>query len=135
MNPTRESRPSAANAETALSNSAATFKLDSECTDSVATMSGERWAECMCWYSSGYARGIERGRELANAEAARLWREAAKVVRGLAGRDALPGTEWMQSATDEQLTHAAEQRRADDIARFRAAHAADRSAYIAGGVR
>lgn len=98
----------------------------------VAELSPEAWDICMSYYASGYARGIERGRELADTEASRLWREAAVVVRGLSGRDALPGTEWMQSATDEQLTRAAEKRQADDIARFRAAHAADRNAYLAG---
>ncbi|UIJ34502.1 hypothetical protein [Allobranchiibius sp. GilTou73] len=87
----------------------------------------------MRWYSSGYSRGIERGRELADEDAARLWQEAGKVVRGLAGRDALAGTEWMQSASAEQLTAAAEQRRTDGVARFRAAHAADRAQCAAGG--
>lgn len=99
----------------------------------VAAMPAETWDECMRWYSSGYRRGIERGRELADADAARLWREAAKVVRNLAGCDPLPETEWMQSASSEQLTRAAEKRRADDVARFRAAHGADRDAYLAGG--
>lgn len=99
----------------------------------VAAMTAETWDECMRWYSSGYRRGIERGRELADEDAARLWSEAAKVVRNLAGCDALPDSEWMLSASSEDLTAAAARRQAEDIARFRAAHAADRDAYLAGG--
>lgn len=97
-----------------------------------AGMSPGAWDVCMTYYSSGYSRGIERGRELANEDAARLWREAGKVVRGLAGRDALPNTEWMQHASSERLTTAAERRKADDITRFRAAHDRDRAAYLTG---
>lgn len=35
-------------------------------------------------YASGYVAGIERGRELADNEAAALWRNAAHVVHTLA---------------------------------------------------
>lgn len=99
----------------------------------VAELSPEAWDTCMSYYASGYSRGIERGRELADEDAARLWCDAAKVVRNLAGCDPLPGSEWMTHATSEQLTEAAEKREVQGIARFRAAHAADRSAYLSGG--
>lgn len=99
----------------------------------VAALDAAAWDGAMEFYASGYRRGLERGRELADEEAAQLWREAGRVVRGLAGRDAVAGTEWMQHASSETLTAAAEKRCADDVVRFRQAHAADRAAYLAGG--
>ncbi len=98
----------------------------------VAEASPEAWDQAMAYYSSGYRQGLERGRELADAEASQLWREAGKVVRGLAGRDALPNTEWMQHASSERLTAAAERRKTDDVTRFRASYERDRAAYLAG---
>ncbi|WP_344058364.1 hypothetical protein [Terrabacter lapilli] len=35
-------------------------------------------------YASGYVAGVERGRQLADDEAAALWRNAARVVHTLA---------------------------------------------------
>lgn len=35
-------------------------------------------------YNSGYLAGIDHGRELADAEAAALWRNAARVVHAMA---------------------------------------------------
>lgn len=36
------------------------------------------------WYLSGYNAGIERGRQLADDEAAALWRNAARVIHEMA---------------------------------------------------
>lgn len=99
----------------------------------VAELSAEAWGICMEFYASGYRKGVERGRELADEDARKLWQAAGVMVKGLAGRSALPDTDWIQHATSEQLTAAAEQRRTDDVARFREAHAADRATYLAGG--
>ena len=142
MNTTqRESPPSATNAERTISNQVATGELGPSVVDPVDSradftqLSPEAWDVCMRYYSSGYRKGLERGRELADSEARQLWREAGAVVKGLAGRDARPGSEWMQFATSQELTAAAEKRQADDIARFRGAQAADHAAYVAGGAR
>jgi hypothetical protein len=59
----------------------------------LATLTGEAWDAFLSGYSSGYVAGIDRGRELADEEAATLHREAVRVVLAMANLDAWPVAE------------------------------------------
>ncbi|MEK4240809.1 hypothetical protein NYE39_02220 [Janibacter sp. FSL W8-0316] len=51
----------------------------------VTTLSNAEWDRCMDYYRSGYMAGLDRGRALADAEAAAIGREAARIVHLMAG--------------------------------------------------
>lgn len=75
----------------------------------IATLTGEAWDAFLAGVTSGYLAGIERGRELADEEAATLHGEAVRVVRALAGIDPWPVAE--EKRRRHQLDAAADMQR------------------------
>lgn len=59
----------------------------------IVSLTAEAWDAYLSGYTSGYVAGIERGRVLADEDAATLHREAVRVVRAMANLDPWPVAE------------------------------------------